>query len=754
MAEIIKMPKMSDTMTEGTSAAWLKKVGDKVKSGDILAEVETDKATMELENYEDGVLLYIGPKEKESVVVDGVLAIVGKEGEDFSALLSGAQGGAAAPKAEAAPAAETPKEAPKPEAVPAPAPAAAAPAQPAPAAAPANGKKATVVRMPKMSDTMTEGTIAAWLKNVGDKVKSGDILAEVETDKATMELENYEDGTLLYIGPKAGEAVAVDGVLAIVGKAGEDFAALLAGASGGAAAAPAPAAAPAAPVPAPVETPAPVAAASVPAPAEAPAPVAAPVAVAAPAPSNGKKATVVRMPKMSDTMTEGTIAAWLKNVGDAVKSGDILAEVETDKATMELENYEDGTLLYTGPKAGEAVAVDGILAIIGEEGADIQALLGGQSGDAPAPAQAPASAETPTPAATLTSAEEAKPAAPAAAPVQPAATGSPAPVSTNTGRILASPLARSIAKEKGINLAQVVGSGDNGRIVQRDVEQFQSAAAPAAAVPVVAASASAPAPAVPAVAPAAPVPAPDAAVAPGAPTPQATASAPQAGTYTDTPVSQMRKVIAKRLSESLFTAPHFYLTMEINMDKAIEARVRLNELSPVKLSFNDLVLKASALALRQHPAVNSSWLGDKIRQNHVINIGVAVAVDEGLLVPVIRNADQKGLSQIATEVKELAGKAKTKKLQPAEWEGSTFTISNLGMFGIDEFTAIINPPDACILAVGGIKQTPIVKDGQIVVGNLMKVTLSCDHRVVDGATGAAFLQTLKGLLEDPMRMLI
>ena len=608
---------------------------------------------------------------------------------------------------------------------------------------------AEIIKMPKMSDTMTEGTIAAWLKNVGDAVKSGDILAEVETDKATMELENYEDGTLLYIGPKAGEAVAVDGVLAIVGKAGEDFAALLAGASGGAAAAPAPApasapaAAPVAPVPAPVEAPAPVAAAPVPAPAVTPAPA------AAPASANGKKATVVRMPKMSDTMTEGTIAAWLKNVGDAVKSGDILAEVETDKATMELENYEDGTLLYTGPKAGEAVAVDGILAIIGEEGADIQALLGGQSGDAQAPAQVPAPAETPAPA------EEAKPAAPAAAPAQPAVTGSPAPVSANTGRILASPLAKSIAKEKGINLAQVVGSGDNGRIVQRDVEQFQSAAVPAAAAATAPASAPAPAvPTMPTVAPAAPVPAPGAAVAPGAPTPPAAASAPQAGTYTDTPVSQMRKVIAKRLSESLFTAPHFYLTMEINMDKAIEARVRLNELSPVKLSFNDLVLKASALALRQHPAVNSSWLGDKIRQNHVINIGVAVAVDEGLLVPVIRNADQKGLSQIATEVKELAGKAKTKKLQPAEWEGSTFTISNLGMFGIDEFTAIINPPDACILAVGGIKQTSIVKDGQIVVGNLMKVTLSCDHRVVDGATGAAFLQTLKGLLEDPMRMLI
>ena len=587
---------------------------------------------------------------------------------------------------------------------------------------------AEIIKMPKMSDTMTEGTIAAWLKNVGDKVKSGDILAEVETDKATMELENYEDGTLLYIGPKAGEAVAVDGVLAIVGKEGEDYSGLLNGQSGAAPAAAAPAPAPAAEAPkAPEAAPAPAPAPAAPAPAAA-APAAAAPAAAAPAapvaPANGKKATVVRMPKMSDTMTEGTIASWLKNVGDKVKSGDILAEVETDKATMELENYEDGTLLYTGPKAGEAVAVDGILAIIGEEGADIQALLGGGS----APAAAPAA--------------EAAPPAPAAAeaPAAPA----PAPAAANTGRILASPLAKSIAKEKGINLSQVVGSGDNGRIVQRDVENFQPGAAAPAAAPapqVTPATASAPAAAAQAAAPTA------------APAPVASAPA-STDTYTDTPVSQMRKVIAKRLSESLFTAPHFYLTMEINMDKAMEARVKLNELSPVKLSFNDLVLKSAAIALRSHPAVNSSWLGDKIRQNKVINIGVAVAVDEGLLVPVIRNADQKGLATIANEVKELAGKAKTKKLQPAEWEGSTFTISNLGMFGIDEFTAIINPPDACILAVGGIKQTAIVKDGALAIGNIMKVTLSCDHRVVDGATGAAFLQTLKSLLEDPMRLMI
>ena len=599
---------------------------------------------------------------------------------------------------------------------------------------------AEIIKMPKMSDTMTEGTIAAWLKKVGDKVKSGDILAEVETDKATMELENYEDGTLLYIGPKEKDSVPVDGILAIVGKEGEDISGLLNGQSGGAA--PAPVATAAAAVPAPAAPAAPVAPVAEAPKAEAPkaaaAPAAAPAAPAAPA--NGKKATVVRMPKMSDTMTEGTIAAWLKNVGDKVKAGDVLAEVETDKATMELENYEDGTLLYTGPKAGEAVAVDGILAIIGEEGADIQALLGGGAAPvAAAAATAPAPAAPPGAPAASAAAPVDAPAAPAAAPVA----DSPA-VPASNGRILASPLAKSIAREKGINLAQVVGSGDNGRIVQRDVENFQPGASVAASV---AAPASPAAPAVPAPA-STPAPGP----APATQAPSTNNQAPD--TYTDTPVSPMRKVIAKRLSESLFTAPHFYLTMEINMDKAIEARVKLNELSPVKLSFNDLVLKSAAVALRSHPAVNSSWLGDRIRQNKVINIGVAVAVDEGLLVPVIRNADGKGLAQIANEVKELAGKAKTKKLQPAEWEGSTFTISNLGMFGIDEFTAIINPPDACILAVGGIKQTAIVKDGALAIGSIMKVTLSCDHRVVDGATGAAFLQTLKSLLEDPMRLMI
>ncbi|MCB2377498.1 pyruvate dehydrogenase complex dihydrolipoamide acetyltransferase [Hymenobacter sp. BT635] len=586
---------------------------------------------------------------------------------------------------------------------------------------------AEIIKMPKMSDTMTEGVIAAWLKKVGDKVKSGDVLAEVETDKATMELENYEDGTLLYIGPKETESVPVDGVLAIVGKEGEDISALLSQIQGGGA----PAAAPAPKAEeAPAAAPAPAPAAPAPAPAPAP-------AAAAPA-GNGKKATVIRMPKMSDTMTEGTIASWQKKVGDKVKSGDVLAEVETDKATMELENYDDGTLLYIGPKEGEAVAVDGILAIIGEEGADIQSLLGGQSGGAAAPA-APAPEAAP--------AAEAAPApAPAAAPAAaPAIAAAPQAATTTGGRLFASPLAKSIAREKGIDLNTIKGSGENGRIVSRDLESAQPGTAPAPQ------PAAAPAPAAAPQAAPAPAAAPQAAAPAPAAAPAAT---PAEGTYTDTPVSQMRKVIARRLSESLFTAPHFYLTMEIMMDRAMEVRTQLNALSPIKLSFNDLVIKAAAVALKQHPAVNSSWLGDKIRQNKVVNIGVAVAVDEGLLVPVVRNADGKGLSAIATEVKELAGKAKSKKLQPAEWEGSTFTISNLGMFGIEEFTAIINPPDACILAVGGIKQTAVVKDGALAIGNVMKVTLSCDHRVVDGATGAAFLQTLKSLLEDPMRMLI
>ncbi|MBT1704842.1 pyruvate dehydrogenase complex dihydrolipoamide acetyltransferase [Chryseosolibacter indicus] len=543
---------------------------------------------------------------------------------------------------------------------------------------------AEIVRMPKMSDTMTEGVIAKWHKKVGDTVKAGELMAEIETDKATMDYESFNTGTVLFLGAQEGQAVKVNDILAVVGNKGEDYKALLEGAgsaasSGGKA-----------------ETPK-----------SAPAPQ--PAAAATPAiDTSGIKAEVVLMPKMSDTMTEGVIAAWHKKVGDSVKSGELLAEVETDKATMEYESYNTGTLLYIGAEAGKAVAVNGVLAVIGEKGADYQTLLKAHEAKASGggtTASAPKAEAVAQPTQNQESAH--------------------AEHSTN-GRIKASPLAKKLAKDKGLDLSKIQGSGDYGRITKKDVESFK-----------------------------------------GAPQQQAPADKPSKGaapvalpkvvgqeSFEEVPVSQMRKTIAKRLAESKFSAPHFYLTMEINMDKAVEARKSINEISPVKISFNDMVIKAVATALRQHPDVNVSWLGDKMRKNHHIHVGVAVAVKDGLLVPVVRFADNKSLSHIATEVKDLAQKAHDKKLQPSDWEGSTFTISNLGMFGIEEFTAIINPPDACILAVGGIKEAPIVKNGQIVPGNVMKVTLSCDHRAVDGAVGSAFLKTLKGLLEDPVRILI
>lgn len=542
---------------------------------------------------------------------------------------------------------------------------------------------AEVILMPRLSDTMTEGVIAAWHKNVGDAVKKGDLLAEIETDKATMELESYQDGILLHIGTPKGGKLQVNDLLAIFGKAGEDISALLAQHAGGNAA--------------------PTAVSS-------PAPEAAPVPVAtssAPAVDVSSMEEVVLMPRLSDTMTEGVIAGWHKKVGDTVKKGEVLADIETDKATMELESYKDGVLLYQGAQPGEKIQVNDLLCIIGKEGLDVNAIVQAVKASG---GSAPASA-APTPAAT----------APASAPV--AAPQVQSETVVNEGRILASPLAKKIAGEKGIDLRYVKGTGDNGRITKNDVDAY----VPAAAAPVSQATKSA--------------------------TPIAAAPAGQVS-FDDVPVSQMRKTIARRLSESLFTAPHFYLTMSIDMDAAVAARAKINEVAPVKISFNDMVLKATALALKQHPKVNSSWLGDTIRYNHHINIGVAVAVEDGLLVPVVRFADTKSLSQIGAEVKEYAQKAKDKKLQPADWEGSTFTISNLGMYGIDQFTAIINPPDSCILAVGGISQVPVVKNGQVVPGNIMKVTLSCDHRSVDGATGAAFLQTLKSLLEEPLRMLV
>ncbi len=545
---------------------------------------------------------------------------------------------------------------------------------------------AEVILMPRLSDTMTEGVIAAWHKNVGDAVKKGDLLAEIETDKATMELESYQEGVLLHIGTTKGGKLQVNDLLAIIGKAGEDVASLIASVGVGS-----PAAAPATEPALATATAAPVAASVSPA-----------LDVAA-------MDEVVLMPRLSDTMTEGVIAGWQKNVGDTVKKGEVLADIETDKATMELESYKDGILLYQGAKAGEKILVNDLLCVIGAAGTNVDAIVAAVKNGATAAA----------PAATAPAAS------PAAAPSAPApTTAAPAPqVVVNEGRIFASPLARKMAEERGIDLKYVKGTGDNGRITKFDIDGY----VPAAASATQAVSAAAPA------------------IQTG---PAGVVS------FEDQPVSQMRKTIARRLSESLFTAPHFYITMTIDMDAAVAARAKINEVAPVKISFNDMVVKATALSLKQHPKINSSWLGDSIRTNHHVNIGIAVAVDEGLLVPVVRFADTKSLSEIGVTVKGFAQKAKDKKLQPADWEGSTFTISNLGMFGVDEFTAIINPPDACILAVGGIAQVPVVKNGQVVPGNVMKVTLSCDHRVVDGATGAAFLQTLKSLLEEPLRMLV
>ena len=420
-------------------------------------------------------------------------------------------------------------------------------------------------------------------------------------------------------------------------------------------------------------------------------------------------AEVIYMPKLSDTMTEGVVASWLKNVGDAVKSGELLAEIETDKATMEFESFYDGVLLHIGVETGKAAPVNALLAIIGQAGEDISSLLNA------APAAEPAKTEEVKPAPVVeTPAPKATP-APAAVPVSaPKITPKPA---VNNDRVYASPLAKKLAEEKGIDLQYVSGSGENGRIVKRDVDHY--------------------------------MPHPNG----------VSASAGNSGgltteTYTDEPISQMRKTIARRLAESKFTAPHFYLTLDIHMDNAMAFRTSVNATEGYKISFNDIVVKAVALSLRKHPTVNSSWMGDFIRRNQHVNIGVAVAVEDGLLVPVVRFADTKGFMQISAEVKDFAGRAKDKKLQPADWEGNTFTISNLGMFGIESFTAIVNPPDSCILAVGGIKEVPVVKNGQVVPGNVMKVTLSCDHRVVDGASGSAFLQTFKNYMENPVSMLL
>ena len=539
---------------------------------------------------------------------------------------------------------------------------------------------AEVILMPRLSDTMTEGVIASWHKQVGDPVRKGDLLAEVETDKATMELESYKDGVLLHIGTDKGGKLQVNDLLAIIGQAGEDISALIQAVPTNNT--PTPAAenkTESAPIPSPTVTSASI--------------------------DLSKVEEVVLMPRLSDTMEAGVIASWHKKVGDPVRKGEILAEIETDKATMELESYKTGTLLHIGAQAGEKISVNALLCIIGEPGkVDVASLVdAAKSGPAPASPAAATTTPTPAPAPTATVAG-----APVATPV------STASATTADGRVKASPLAKKIAQEKGVDLRSLQGSGDGGRIVKADIDNYK----------------------------------------PGT----SAAPAPFVGNFTeghtDIPNSQMRNVIAKRLGESMFSAPHFYLTMEITMDNAMSARTQLNEVSPVKVSFNDMVVKAVSLALRQHPAINASWMGDKIRRYSHVHVGVAVAIEDGLIVPVIRFADQKTLPQIAAETKELAGKAKSKKLQPNEFTGNTFTISNLGMMDIEDFTAIINPPDSCILAVGRIKEV-VVRQGQgFGVSNVMKVTLSCDHRSVDGASGAAFLQSVKKYLENPIQMFV
>ena len=544
---------------------------------------------------------------------------------------------------------------------------------------------AIVVNMPRLSDTMEEGTVASWLKNVGDRVEEGDILAEIETDKATMEFESFNEGTLLHIGVQEGETTKVDELLAIIGEEGEDISSLLDGSSGGESTQEGQIETNEESVEGDVET-------------NTTASVELPEGV-----------VVVTMPRLSDTMEEGTVASWLKNVGDFVEEGEILAEIETDKATMEFESFNEGTLLYTGLAVGDTAKVDDLLAIIGPEGTDISGVAENFVAEAPktqAESTVEKPKETPKPTPTVEKTTEAPKVNPAAA-----------PTTDSNGRIYISPLARKIAEEKSIPLHQIQGSGENGRIIKRDVEFYTPSATPAAA-----------------------------------PTAKFVATGQE--DFDEINHSQMRKVIAKRLGESKFSAPHYYLAVEFDMDNAIAFRQQFNSIPDTKISFNDIVVKACALALRQHPQVNSQWFDDRMKLNNHVHIGVAVAVEDGLVVPVVKFANEQSLPQIGSAVRDFAGRARNKKLTPQEMEGSTFTISNLGMFGIESFTSIINQPNSAILSVGSIVEKPVVKNGQIVVGNTMKLTLACDHRTVDGATGAAFLQTLKGFIENPVTMLV
>ncbi len=526
---------------------------------------------------------------------------------------------------------------------------------------------AIVVNMPRLSDTMEEGTVAAWLKKVGDTIEEGDILAEIETDKATMEFESFNEGTLLHIGVQEGETTKVDALLAIIGDAGEDISELLSASSEEKEVDV---------VNAVEESQEPVGGVELP-----------------------EGVIVVTMPRLSDTMEEGTVATWLKKVGDVVEEGDILAEIETDKATMEFESFQSGTLLYVGLNEGDSAKVDALLAIIGPAGTDVSAVASGFSVEGSSVKEDAPKQETK------------KVDAPKAAvkPVKQVNTSS-------NGRVFASPLAKKIAEEKGINLSQVQGTGENGRVVKLDVENFVPASQSAATVGKFVATGQ--------------------------------------EDFDEVSNSQMRKVIAKRLAESKFTAPHYYLNVEFDMENAMAFRVQFNSIPDTKISYNDIIVKACALALKQHPQVNSQWFADKMRLNNHVHIGVAVAVEDGLVVPVVKFANEQSLPQIGAAVKDFAGRARNRKLTPAEMEGSTFTVSNLGMFGIDSFTSIINQPNSAILSVGNIVEKPVVKNGQIVVGNTMKLSLACDHRTVDGATGAQFLQTLKGYIENPVTMLV
>ena len=538
---------------------------------------------------------------------------------------------------------------------------------------------AEVINMPRLSDTMEEGVVAKWLKQKGDKVAEGDILAEIETDKATMEFESFYEGTLLYIGIEEGETAPVDTLLAIIGKEGEDISGLLNGEGDSSEEE--------------KEKPADEEEAEE---------------------DNSSEAgeipegvEIVKMPRLSDTMEEGTVASWLKQEGDKVAEGDILAEIETDKATMEFESFYEGTLLKIGIPEGETAPVDSLLAIIGPEGTDVSNVTGDSAGKKAAPKKEEKSEAK----------EEKK---------EETATGS-SDSSSEGGRIFASPLAKKMAEDKGIDLSKVEGSGENGRIDKKDIESYKPSAAPAAKEETTKkeAETSVAAPYVPA----------------------------GEESFEEIKNSQMRKTIAKRLGESKFNAPHYYLTIEVDMENAMASRKQINAMPDVKVSFNDMVIKASAMALRKHPQVNSQWTGDAMKIAKHIHMGVAVAVEEGLVVPVLKFADQMSMTQIGGNVKDLAGKARNKKLQPKEMEGSTFTVSNLGMFGITEFTSIINQPNSAILSVGTIVEKPVVKNGEIVVGHTMKLTLACDHRTVDGATGAAFLQDLKTYIENPVTML-